>query len=139
MSAAIQLLIADDDDELTKILNRRFMRLGAQVTCCSDAKACLALFASQPPDVVLIDGKLPGNEGLWLVRQLRTLSPDIPLVMLSGNDDRPFAAAAYEAGVLQFLLKPCSLAAVEAAVLKAAERRQERPAQVVASLAETLT
>jgi two-component system response regulator RegA len=122
MNEAIRLLIADDDEELADILNRRFTRLGVAVTCCGHADACLELFASWPPDVALVDGKLPGNEGLWLVRQLRALRPDIPLVMLSGNADHAFAAAAHEAGVLQFLLKPCNLAAVESAVLQAAER-----------------
>lgn len=139
MSATIRLLIADDNEDLAEILSWRFTRLGAAVTCCGDADACLMLFASQPPDVALVDGKLPGNAGLGMVQQLRALVPAVPLVMLSGNDDPHFIAAAYEAGVVQYLLKPCHLAAVEAAVLQAAERRHDQSTQVTESLAETLT
>lgn len=134
MNASLHLLIADDNDELTDILNRGFTRLGVTVTSCGNAEACVQLFSNQPPDVALIDGKLPGNDGLWLVEQLRALRPDVPVVMLSGNDDRDFADAAYRAGVVQFLLKPCSLATVRSAVLQAAERRQqEQPVQVAQS------
>jgi DNA-binding response OmpR family regulator len=135
----MRLLIADDNEELAEILSCRFTRLGAEVTCCGDADGCLQLFATQTPDVALLDGKLPGTEGLRLVQQLRAGWSAVPLVMLSGNDDPPFIAAAYEAGIVQYLLKPCSLANVEAAVLQAAERRCERPLHVAESLAVTLT
>ena len=139
MSTSLHLLIADDNEELTDILSCGFTRLGATVACCGDADTCVQLFSRRPPDVVLVDGKLPGKDGLWLAEQLRALRPDVPVVMLSGNDDRCFADAAYQAGVVQFLLKPCSLAAVRSAVLQAAERRREQPVQVAESLAETLT
>ncbi len=139
MSTSLHLLIADDNDELTDILSCGFTRLGATVTCCGDAETCVQLFSSRPPDVALVDGKLPGNDGLWLIEQLRALRPDVPVVMLSGNDDPCFADAAYRAGVDQFLLKPCGLAVVQSAVLQAAERRRERPVQVAESLAATLT
>jgi CheY-like chemotaxis protein len=139
MSTSLYLLIADDNDELTDLLRSGFTRLGATVRCCGDAETCVQLFSSQPPDVALIDGKLPGNDGLWLIEQLRALRPDIPVVMLSGNDDPSFADAAYRAGVDQFLLKPCGLAVVRSAVLQAAERCHAQPPQVAAPLTATLT
>jgi DNA-binding NtrC family response regulator len=109
MSTSLHLLIADDNEELTDILSCGFKRLGVTVASCGDADTCVRLFSCRQPDVVLVDGKLPGNDGLWLAKQLRALRPDVPVVMLSGNDDRCFADAAYQAGVVQFLLKPCSL------------------------------
>ena len=139
MNESIRVLVADDDQEFADILSRRFTRLGSAVACCGNASGCLELFASWPLDVALIDGKLPGNDGTWLVQQLRALKPDVPLVMLSGNADRSFIAAAYKAGVVQFLLKPCSLAAVESAVVQTAERRHEKYDQIGESLAEALT
>ena len=139
MSTTLRLLIVDDNEDLADILHCGFTRLGVTVTCCGDAETCVRLFSHRPPDVVLVDGKLPGNDGLWLVRQLQTLKPDVPLVMLSGSDDRPFIEAAYAAGIVQFLLKPCGLAAVRSAVLQAVKRRREQPIQVAESLTDTLS
>ena len=78
----------------------------------------MRLFASMRPDLVLLDGNLPGNEGSWLVRKLKELQPDVPLVMLSGNAESAFIAAACEAGVERYLLKPCSFTDLQTAVFE---------------------
>jgi DNA-binding response OmpR family regulator len=120
----LRLLIADDDKEFAELLAQRLTRLGAEVTCCGDAGACLRQFQADAPNAVIVDGHLPGNDGLWLARQLQSSRPDIPLLMLSGNSDQSFMAAASEEGISRFLLKPCSFVKIDAAVREAARPTQ---------------
>jgi DNA-binding NtrC family response regulator len=122
MDVQIRVVIADDDEDFLDTAHRWLARRGAKVRSCGDAEACLELFSCETPDVAVIDGKLPGNDGLWLIQQLRRSSPDVPLIMISGNVDPAFAAAVYEAGVLRFLLKPCRLSDVEAAVCEVVQQ-----------------
>jgi DNA-binding response OmpR family regulator len=133
MNAPLRLLIADDEEDLIEVLSRRFRHLGMEVRCCGDAGACLRLLGDWSPDAALIDGRMPGNEGLWLVKQLRARRPEMPLVMLSGSADHAFKAAARDAGVARFLEKPCSLAEVEAAVLAATGQPLPSPCRVPAA------
>jgi DNA-binding response OmpR family regulator len=118
----LRLMIAEDDIDLADLLSQRFIRLGAEVACCGDADECLRLVDTWEPEVVILDGRLSGNDGLWLARQLQASRPNIPLLMLSGNSDRSFMAAACEAGIGRFLSKPCRFAEIEAAVREAAQQ-----------------
>jgi two-component system chemotaxis response regulator CheY len=76
----------------------------------SDAREALDLLALQPADLILLDHAMPGMSGLEMVRVLRA-NPEHPaararIVMMTGYGDRKHVAAARDAGVDEFLVKP---------------------------------
>jgi two-component system KDP operon response regulator KdpE len=102
------LLVVEDDPSM-----RRFLRasLGAhpfKVIEAASLKEALALAASQPPELVLLDLGLPDGEGVDLVRQVRSWSR-VPIIVLSARTDEADKVAALDAGADDYLTKPFSM------------------------------
>jgi YesN/AraC family two-component response regulator len=91
------------------------------VRACMDARSCIGMFEEELPDVAIVDGILPGTDDLWLVEHLRRTFPSAPLIMLSGIADPAFMQGALWAGIAHYLLKPCRLRDLEAAVFELAQ------------------
>ena len=74
------------------------------------------------PDLVVTDVAMPRLDGFGLLRGLRRLYPDIPVIVISGDDwnaDRPVATAAAELGALATLMKPVDLDLLHRAIRRA--------------------
>ncbi|NOY93209.1 MAG: response regulator transcription factor [Deltaproteobacteria bacterium] len=118
----IRAVVVDDEplarDELTFLLDE----CGAVkvVGAARDAEAALALCAEQRPDVAFVDLRMPGPDGIALAEALRGRSPDLAVVVVSAHDDG--AIRAYEADVLDYLLKPVRLDRLRATVERVRER-----------------
>ena len=102
------VLIAEDDEDIARILTRLLTRSGCTVMRAPDGARALELAVADRPDVVLTDLGMPRMDGLALTRAIRADAGlrDTPVVMLSGHlhpgDNAPIAA-----GVCVVLLKPC--------------------------------
>ena len=83
MSARI--LIADDEDSLRWVLEKGFRGAGYQVTAVKDGTAALALIEAQPFDLVLLDVRMPGIDGLTLLKQVRELENVIQRAMVMAS------------------------------------------------------
>lgn len=110
------LLLVDDDQEFLEILVRRFVRRGAQAMGASDPRAALDAANRQKFDVAILDRTLPGQDGLELMQQLKECQPELRVILLSGHGDQQAIAQARGCGAFDYLVKPCSLADLEAAV-----------------------
>lgn len=101
-----QILIVDDEENYRKMLERILSRTkGYAISCARDADEALALLASQPIDLVLTDVKLPGINGLELVRQIHELKPDLPCIVITGFGGAANSVEALRAGAFWFLEK----------------------------------
>jgi CheY-like chemotaxis protein len=108
----LNVLIVDDDADAGDLLEATLDYCGALATPGSSARAALAWLETNQPDLIISDLEMPGENGLWFVRQVRGLSSvvsTIPAVALTGFDGLRFAAEA--AGFNAYLVKPLELAA----------------------------
>ena len=71
-----------------------------------DASEALAHLSAQPVDLVLCDVKMPGIDGLELVRQIRELDPDLPCIVITGHGSAEASLEALRAGAFWYLEKP---------------------------------
>lgn len=108
MTDPLFTILAVDDDRLFLRSIARIVRSPSYglITAESAAEA-LTRLALQPVDLVLLDLKMPGRDGLSLLEDLRSLYPDIPVVMLTGHGSIELAVQAMQAGAADFLEKPC--------------------------------
>jgi DNA-binding NarL/FixJ family response regulator len=106
-SAAIRVSVVEDDDRVRASLARLVDGAGA-VQCVSQhasAEAALEELPAVAPDVVLMDINLPGMSGVECVRRLKTVMPDVQVVMLTVYEDTDLIFAALAAGATGYLLK----------------------------------
>jgi two-component system response regulator HydG len=80
--------------------------VGHEVLMARDAGEAIAVVASRSVDLVLCDVKMPGINGLELVRQLRDLAPDLPCIVITGYSTAETSIEALRAGAYWYLQKP---------------------------------
>lgn len=120
----LRALVVDDEplarDELVFLLDE----LGVEVVGqAGDASSALALSDEARPDVIFVDLRMPGPDGLALAESVMKRHPDVSVIVVSAHDDG--AIRAFEAGVVDYLLKPVRLERLQKAVERAGERAPE--------------
>ena len=102
------VLVVDDDETMRVYLNDTLSSAGYSCRSFSSGAAAIGWMASgeTPADLLLSDITMPGMSGLDLLRTVRTLVPDLPIILLSGLCDLPTAQGALRAGATDYLLKP---------------------------------
>ena len=123
MSSAIRILIADDEVEYTESLARVLRRRGIEVEVVADGMSALQTLAGTEFDVVVLDLRMPGLDGLATLQQIRSRDILTPVLLLSGNADLERVSAALKSGANDFLLKPCAVETLVSAIEDAAERK----------------
>ena len=96
----------DDEELYRRALERILRRGGYQVTCARDAAEALARVSSEPVDLVLCDVKMPGIDGIELVRQIQEIEPDLPCIVITGYHSAENSLEALDAGAFWYLEKP---------------------------------
>ena len=105
---AYRVLIADDQPSVRAALTRILVRLGFEVTQMSDGPSALATARSMLPDLVLLDGSMPGCDGYEVCRQLKSDSRTalIPVVIITGDGGVADRVRGAEVGADAFFTKP---------------------------------
>jgi DNA-binding response OmpR family regulator len=97
-----RILIVDDHADTLDMLGQACGASGAEALSAVSAKDALELAAAQPPDAVITDIGLRGEDGVWLLRELRRTHPGVPVIALTGRSPEDALAAGFDA----VLLKP---------------------------------
>jgi DNA-binding NtrC family response regulator len=100
------VLVVDDEEHYRSALNRILARVGYQVSLARDASEALAIVTSQPIDLVLCDVKMPGINGLELVRQIHEIESNLPCIVITGHGSAESSVEALHAGAFWYLEKP---------------------------------
>lgn len=98
-------MIVDDDSELAEMLSQFLTTHGFLPVVALDGVQALAAFAAAPPDLVILDLMLPGEDGFSVARRLRAES-DVPIIMLSARGDDIDRIIGLETGADDYLPKP---------------------------------
>ena len=127
-----RVLIADDEDGLRWVLEKGFRGAGYEVTAVQDGSAALAQVRAQPFDLILLDVRMPGIDGLSLLKQVRELYPDAQVVIMTAHGTMETAIQAMQQGAYDYLAKPFDLD--EALLLAERALTARRLSQEVAAL-----
>lgn len=100
------LLIVDDDDVLRQRLATAMERRGYKVSTAGDVASAIALAHRLRPAYAVIDLRIPGGNGLEVVRELHAVRADMRIVMLTGYGNIATAVAAVKVGAIDYLAKP---------------------------------
>ena len=125
MSSAVHIAVLDDDAEITHLLAGYLRNQGYRVSETHAGPALLRLMAADPPDLVLLDLGLPGEDGFSIARQLRE-HWHCGLVIVTGRGDAVDKVVGLEVGADDYVTKPFDLRELLARI-KAVLRRTLAP------------
>ena len=112
------LLIVEDDAALARLAARVAEETGFDVVVRHDGNAARDLLETEAPDALLTDLRLPGCDGLDLLRLSKTLDPQRPVLLMTGYATPMNAIEAFRLGVSDILLKPFDLDVARAALVR---------------------
>jgi DNA-binding NarL/FixJ family response regulator len=105
MEERMTMLIVDDNDGIRRLLRRTFLQVADTIWECSNGSDALVLYSLHQPDVVLMDIRMLGMDGLAATKQIRKIDPSARVVVVTDYDDEDLRIAASEAGACGYALK----------------------------------
>jgi FixJ family two-component response regulator len=100
------VFLVDDEPEVRRAVGKTLEQIGLNVKCFDCGPDCLEDLTSQRCDLLIADLKMPGMDGMELLRQAKVVAPWVPVLIVTGYGDVPTAVAAIKAGAVDFVEKP---------------------------------
>ncbi len=113
------ILVVDDEESMRHYLKKTLGREGYEVVTASDGPEALAIAQARPPDLAMVDVRMPGMDGVAVMRSLRASLPRLPVVLMTGYGTVQHALGAMKQGATDYVTKPFRVDAVRATVEKA--------------------
>lgn len=101
-----KVLVVDDEERLARLIAQTLGRAGYECDVFGNGNDALAAAEARRPDVVVTDCRMPGMDGLQLLRELRSRYPDLPVILVTAFADVPSAVAAMREGAFDYVAKP---------------------------------
>jgi CheY-like chemotaxis protein len=122
MDNPIRVLLVDDEERFVLNLAKLLRGRGFDVaTACDGAAGVAAVQKNNGFDVVLLDVKMPGMDGIETLCKIKEVSPDTEVLMLTGHANVETGIEAMRAGALDYLMKPCDIEDLVAKISEAHE------------------
>lgn len=121
-----KVLIVDDEMEFAVTLAERLQIRGynaKSVYCAVDA---IALSRNDPPDVMLLDLRMPGMSGIKVLQTIKQFNPSIEVIMLTGLGPSEESAEGMKSGAFDYIMKPVDIERLVEKIDKAKLNKQER-------------
>jgi DNA-binding response OmpR family regulator len=131
----MKVLLVDDEEEFVKALAERLKMRDLRSDTVLDGEEALSFVEDQEPDVMVLDLKMPGIDGMEVLRQVRKAYPNIQVIILTGHGTEKHEEEAKRLGAFDYLEKPVNLD-VLVKKMKAAYRRKLEDTMVAATFAE---
>jgi len=133
MSARQRILLVDDEEGIRKVLGLSLADRGYEVHTAENAEKALTLFRELAPPIVLTDIKMPGMDGLELLRTIKaevgsSEADDVEVILITGHGDIDLAIQGIKLDATDFVTKPISDDALDIALGRARERLSMRRA-----------
>jgi two-component system OmpR family response regulator len=106
MSEASRILVVDDEPAVAEVLLDFLAEAGYTVDVALTGRDALTLIERTPPDVVLLDIRMPDMDGVEVLRRIRAAHPALPVIMITASDDIGVARATLKMGALDYVSKP---------------------------------
>ncbi len=119
MTSHARVLVVDDEKLIRWSVAERLQRGGYEVLSAESGEQALEMLAATPPELMLLDVRLPGIDGVETLQRALSLHPDLAVLMMSAHSTVDIAVDAMKHGAVDFLVKPFPFQALDAAVERA--------------------
>lgn len=119
-----EILVVDDDPMVLDVVVESIRAAGFQADACEDGEEALNKNATTPYDLILTDMKLPGLDGLSLIKRLKSGQSETDVIVITGYGSIENAVECMKAGALDYIIKPFTVDQIQVAVRKALDHRE---------------
>ena len=110
----MRALFVDDEVEFLELMEKRLTRRGMDVVTAPDGQTALnlldqAIQAGQTFEIVVMDVRMPGMDGLETLRHMKEKAPKIPVILLTGHACMGVAVQGLDLGAYDYMLKPVAI------------------------------
>lgn len=126
MPEKARILIVDDEDRFRKTLKKNLELEGFSVDDAPSGADALKKLSVSPYDVVLLDIRMPGMDGITALEKIKQMSPEVEVIVLTGHASVDVAVKILQLGGYEYCLKPCDVKDLISKIEHALEKRQRR-------------
>ncbi|MBC7360046.1 MAG: response regulator [Desulfacinum sp.] len=119
----LRVLLVDDEVEFVSTLAERLEIRGMEVLVASDGEEALRRVEQEPLDVVVLDVRMPGLGGLDVLKRIKEMKPDLPVILLTGHSATRDGIEGMRLGAFDYLMKPLDIETLMAKMKEACAGR----------------
>lgn len=124
------VLLVDDEKDFVEMLSLRLNEAGERVTPAFNGKECLDTLEKKNFDVVILDIRMPGMDGIETLREIKRRHPLVEVIMLTGHGTTETAVQGMKLGAYDYLLKPADFEDLTAKLHGARQRKDEQEERI---------
>jgi|LGOV01.1.fsa_nt_gb signal transduction histidine kinase len=121
-----KVLLIDDEEPIRKIVGLYLRTKGYEVFTAADGQKGIELFQRESPPIVLTDIKMPGMDGIEVLKRIKQISPETEVIIITGHGDMDLAIQSLQLDASDFITKPVGSEALSVALKRAEERLDTR-------------
>ncbi len=121
-----KVLLVDDEVEFASALAERLQLRNYDAKAISNALEALASIYSDPPDVVVLDLKIPGMDGIEILKTIKQFDPSIEVIILTGHGAVESVEEGIKRGAFEYIMKPIDIGELVAKIERAKKRRNNK-------------
>ena len=118
----LKVLLIDDEEPIRKIVGLYLKSKGHEVITAGDGQSGIELFQQEKPPIVLTDIKMPGMDGIEVLKRIKEMTPETEVIVITGHGDMDMAIQSLQLDASDFITKPVGNEALSIALKRAAER-----------------
>lgn len=125
-----RVLLVDDEKDFVEMLSLRLQEEGEKVSAAYSGKGCLDTLERTSIDVVVLDIKMPGMDGMETLGEIRKRFPLVEVIMLTGHGSTETAIEGMKLGAFDYLMKPAEFDELTAKLQGARKRKDEQEERI---------
>ncbi|MDY6837069.1 MAG: response regulator [Thermodesulfobacteriota bacterium] len=122
----LKILLIDDEEPIRKVLGLYLRSKDYEVITAADGREGIEAFQQESPAVVLTDIKMPGMDGIEVLKRVKEMNPETEIIVITGHGDMDLAVQALQLDASDFITKPVDNQALSVALKRAKERMEIR-------------
>ncbi len=125
-----KVLIVDDEKDFVEMFALRLETQGEKVSTAFSGKEALEVLEKAPIDVVILDIRMPGMDGIDTLKQIKKLYPNIEVILLTGHGSTETAVEGMKLGAFDYLMKPADFEEIKIKLENARKRKDEQEERI---------